>query len=189
MVVLCFSSFANTDGKVTKVIERIEEGKEPLIEAPETVILGPNDSIYVMTEKAELVAMTDFQPVAAAADYDDKEAKDNTESKECPAGRFLSAKTTRVADLGIGRPLGGQFTYDGKTLYIADMVLGLTRIHDPHLYPTSKVELVASSVYDEERGGMSQILFADDVVIGPKTGMVYFTDGTCSNFSCHPGIK
>ena len=38
-----------------------------------------------------------------------------------------------------------------------------------------KVELIATKVNIDN--GVSQILFADDVVVGPKTGHVYFSDG------------
>jgi len=38
-----------------------------------------------------------------------------------------------------------------------------------------KVELIATKVNIDD--GVSQILFADDVVVGPKTGHVYFSDG------------
>jgi len=39
-----------------------------------------------------------------------------------------------------------------------------------------KVELIATKVNIDD--GVSQILFADDVVVGPKTGHVYFSDAT-----------
>jgi hypothetical protein len=71
---------------------------------------------------------------------------------------------TKVAD-GFGRPLGSRFDKDG-TLYIADAHLGLTRLKHP--IHENKVELVASRVF--ENGKYSQILYANDLVIGAKTG-------------------
>jgi len=89
----------------------------------------------------------------------------------------MTAKTTKVADLGMGRPLGGRFTPDGKTLYICDAVLGLLRITNPRQYPTSKVELVAHQFQDTD-GTISKIHYANDLAIGSKSGKVYFTDCT-----------
>lgn len=88
----------------------------------------------------------------------------------------FEATVSFVKDLGVGRPLGGKFDQKG-TLYIADAILGLTRIQNPSTDPHSKVELVASSV-KLANGEFSPILYADDVCIGPKTGRVYFTDAT-----------
>lgn len=143
-------------GKLTKIIERLEEGQEPLLKGPETVIIGPNGGIYAISRGAKLVLLSDFQGT------NDPHTK--------------SAKTTLAADLGNGAPLGGKFTPDGNTLYIADALLGLTRIRDFDNYPNSKLELVASKVLDN--GVMTPLLFADDVAIGPKTGKVYFSDAT-----------
>lgn len=81
----------------------------------------------------------------------------------------MGQNSRTVADLGMGRPLGGCFT-NNNTLYIADAHLGLTRLSSPG----AKVELVASRVMDQ--GQWTQILYANDVVVGPKTGRVYFTD-------------
>ena len=79
-----------------------------------------------------------------------------------PNTNKMTAKVTTVAQLGFGRPLGGRFDKDG-TLYIADAHLGLTRLKHP--IQENKVEIVASRV-----GEYSQILYANDLVIGPKTG-------------------
>jgi hypothetical protein len=71
--------------------------------------------------------------------------------------------------------LGGKFAADG-TLYIADAHLGLLRVPHP-ISEHSKVELVASRVQDSV-GNYSQILYCNDVAVGPKSNKVYFTDST-----------
>jgi hypothetical protein len=142
-----------SDGKLQKIYERLEEGKRTLMRGPETVLFDYDGTLLTLTEEANLVSLTDFEK--------------ESDTK-------ITAKTTLVANLGNGRPLGGKFSPDG-TLYIADAVLGLTRIKNPR-DPKSKLEIVATTVMDG--GEETRIAFADDVVIGPKTGMVYFTDGT-----------
>jgi sugar lactone lactonase YvrE len=94
------------------------------------------------------------------------------EFEEKDDGVTITAKSKVVADLGMGRPLGGRFDAQG-TLYIADAHLGLTRLKNPGS-GSSKVELVASRVFDQEQ--WTPILYANDVAVGPNTGMVYFTD-------------
>ena len=84
-------------------------------------------------------------------------------------GSIINATATIVKDLGVGRPLGGRIV--GDTLYVCDTLLGLIRVRD-FRNPRSKVELVMSSVEG------TPIRFANDVVEGPKTGRVYFTDST-----------
>lgn len=114
--------------------------------------------MFTINEDSNLIQLTDVQGIPAQGDAVHK-----------------TAKVTVVADLGPGRALGASFAPDGSTLYIADSVLGLTRLVNP-FDPKSKVELIASSVMD---GGVSTpIRFADDVVVGPKTGKVYFTDAS-----------
>lgn len=140
-------------GKTKKLYERLEQGKEPLLKGPETVVFGNDGTLYALTEEGFLVSLTDIQP-------------DGVD------GVRMTAKSTLVADLGVGRPLGGRFAKDG-TLYLGDAHLGLTRINNPGRLH-SKVELVASRVYDQ--GQWSQLLYVNDVAVGPKTGTVYFTD-------------
>jgi hypothetical protein len=110
--------------------------------------------MYTINEDANLIQLSDFQ----ATDESD---------------HLLTANITMISDLGSGRPLGATFTPDGSTLYICDMVLGLTRLRNPQ-DPKSKVELVASSVMDN--GTNSRIFLADDVACcGPKDwfGILY----------------
>ncbi len=145
------------DGKLQKIFERVEEGKPRLLKGIETVFFDSKGTMYSTNEDANLIALTDFQ-----TDLNGK----------------TTAKTTKIAGLGVGRPLGARFTGDDNTLYITDAVLGLTRIQKPQ-DPKSKVEIVATTVMDQ--GKETRILFADDVAIGPKTGMVYFTDGTVNS--------
>ena len=141
----------NADRKLKKIYERLQEGQQPLMKGPETVVFGNDGTLYVLTEDGFLVSLTDFE-----------DGNDNM---------TIMASSKLVAYLGIGRPLGGKFNAD-NTLYIADAHLGLARLKNPG--SESKVELIASRVFDE--GKWTKINYANDVAIGPKTGMVYFTD-------------
>ena len=131
-----------------------------LIKGPETIIANPHedDRLYLLTEEGFLVSLTDM-------------------AQESESSTIINATASVVKDLGNGRPLGGSFASNGKTLYFADSVLGLARIHDVH-DRRSKVEIVASVVVDEETGQRSKLLFVDDLCIGPKTQKVYFTDAS-----------
>jgi Strictosidine synthase len=147
-------------GRTQRIYERLEEGegqKKPLLVGPETVFFDKDGTMFVLTEDAKLVRLTDFK------DGDD--------------GSTVTAKTTLIKNIGVGRPLSGKFTNDGKTLYIADAILGLLRIDNPITDPQSKVELVASS-FRKYKQKAQKLLFVDDVCIGPKSGKVYFTDAT-----------
>ena len=93
--------------KLTKIYERVEEGKHPLVIKPETIILNDDGQIFVLSENGKLVTLVDVQ-----------------ETEE----PFIStAKAIEVAYLGIGRPLSGKFHQDG-CLYFVDVILGLARI-------------------------------------------------------------
>jgi hypothetical protein len=127
-----------------------------LLKAPETVFFDSSGVMYTTSDDGNLIQLDQFE--------------------ESSDGR-ITAKTTLVADIGVGRPLGAKFT--GETLYIADAVLGLTRIRNPQ-DPKSRLEIVATTVIDG--GKETRILFADDLAIGPRTGMVYFTDGKTKKF-------
>lgn len=142
---------SSTDGRVGKIYERVKEGQEPLMKGPETVIFDKKNVMYIMNEEGFLVSLTDLE-------------------EEGGNSIVIWAKSKIVADLGMGRPLGGCFAAD-NTLYIADAHLGLIRLSSA---PDSKVELVASRVFDQ--GSWSPLLYANDVAVGPKTGLVYFTD-------------
>lgn len=125
------------------------------MKGPESVLFDEKGTMYVMTEDAKLLSLTviiDIGTVNSVA--------------------TSTAKVTEVMNLGNGRPLGGKFAKDG-TLYIADTLLGLTRVR----FGKGKqpmVEIVASRVKINEQ--WSPICYANDVDIGPKTGNVYFTD-------------
>lgn len=143
-------------GKLQRIYERSNEtanGEGRLLRSAETVVFGPDGTMYTTTDQGYLISLTDLV----------------VESSE-----RITAKTTLVKDLGPGRPLGAKFTPNGNTLYIADSVLGLLRVQDPSK-SESKVEIVASEVMDG--GRRTRLNFADDLTIGPKTGRVYFTDG------------
>ena len=53
---------------------------------------------------------------------------------------------------------------------------GLTRIRNP-LDPQSKVELIANSVTLPD-GSVSQLLYTNDLAVGPVSGKIYFTDSS-----------
>ena len=204
------STYCGTDGKLSKLYERPKtEGKEKqqpmLMKGQESIIFDYDDdddntfSMYTLTEDGNLIQLSNIEP---------KQAK-NSDSDETD-GNDLVATTTVIANLGNGRPLGGCFvpktastnsdddddndddsttttpttsSTKSRMLYIADAVLGLTRItlhknKDNKTLKTSKVEIVTTTAYDPETSTMTKINFADDVVVGPKTGTVYFTDGT-----------
>eukprot|EP00585_Thalassiosira_rotula_P018078 CAMPEP_0196194836 /NCGR_PEP_ID=MMETSP0912-20130531/155_1 /TAXON_ID=49265 /ORGANISM="Thalassiosira rotula, Strain GSO102" /LENGTH=436 /DNA_ID=CAMNT_0041467181 /DNA_START=1 /DNA_END=1311 /DNA_ORIENTATION=- len=157
------ASLRFSGGKLTKIYERFEnDGNDPLLVAPETILFDDKGVMYIMNENAKLISLTEFQP---------KEGGDDDES-------ILTAKAMEVADLGMGRPLGGKFDKDGKCLYYADVLLGLARICNLSLNkPNNNVELLASRIKLED-GSWSPINYADDVDIGPKTGHVYFSDAS-----------
>jgi sugar lactone lactonase YvrE len=127
------------------------------IHGPETIVFGNDGTMYVLSEDAYLVKVEPFD--------------------ETPDGWYINSTATVVADLGMGRPLGGKFTPKGNTLYICDSILGLTRIRDVKDVRKSKLEIVTRTAIDHN-GTVTPIEYADDVVIGPKTGKVYFTDAT-----------
>jgi hypothetical protein len=144
-------------GKLQRIYERIDEtgnGIGRLLRSGETIVFGPDGTMYTVTDQGYLISLTDLVEESSVR---------------------ITAKTTVVKDLGPGRPLGAKFTPNGNTLYIADAVLGLLRVQDPSK-SESRVEIVVSEVMDN--GRRTRLKFADDVVIGPKTGRVYFTDGT-----------
>jgi len=141
-----------SDGKLSKIYEREAEGKAKLLKCPETVFFDDNGTMYTITKDNNLISLTDFQT---------------------DENGTTTAKTTLVKAVGAGRPLGAAFS--GDTLYMADTVMGLTRIQNVH-DPKSKVQVVATRAMDDEEE--TRIVFADDVAIGPKTGNVYFSDGT-----------
>mmetsp|Transcript_8156 Transcript_8156/g.17625 ORF Transcript_8156/g.17625 Transcript_8156/m.17625 type:complete len:461 (-) Transcript_8156:201-1583(-) len=166
-------------GKLTKIYERVDDdenddgsrsnSKEPLLTGPETILFDNEGIMYIMNENAKLISLTDFRQ------------KDNDTPGDDPS--ILTAKTTEVADLGMGRPLGGQFDKRGECLYYADAIVGLARIcnlpppHEAASSPKANVELLASRVQLSD-GTYSPIHYADDVAIGPKTGHVYFSDAS-----------
>ena len=143
-------------GVITKISQRWSDNEAPsesLIQGVETVVINKG-TIYGMTEEADLIQLRDL-----------KTEEDG----------HMMAEAVRVRSLGIGRPLGGEFDKDG-TLWIADAVLGLTRLKAPS-DPHSKVELVADSVVLPD-GTVSRLLYTNDLAVGPRTGKIYFTDSS-----------
>jgi len=185
-------------GRLQKIIERIDDDDDAIqqrryLKGPETIVFDESGIMYALTEEGFLVSLTDFVE-------EEEKNNDDTVTKRTTTPSIITAKVTVVADLGVGRPLGGKFTQDGNTLYIADAHLGLIRVSKKNTKNTTKkkkstttnnkkngddkdllfknVELVASRVYDKDEEKWTPIRFADDVTIGPKTGMVYFSDAT-----------
>lgn len=145
-------------GRTKRIIGR--NGTDDYMRGPETIVVNANENgrIYLLTEEGLLVSVTDLK-----SDESDI--------------NIITARTSIIRSLGNGRPLGGSFTNNGKTLYIADAVLGLTRIqniHDSH----SKLEIVASAIVDIDTGRHSKLHYVDDLCVGPKTQKVYFTDAS-----------
>ena len=172
--------------KSTKIYERFDDeedvgrNKEPLLLNPETIIFDHHGNMYVMNENSMLVMLTDFVE-------ESRKNEKNDDDDDANPVVVMTAKAIEVADLGIGRPLGGKFDRNG-CLYFADAILGLARVcHLPGVANTATtsssssprpiVELVASRVKLED-GSWSSINYADDVDVGPRTGHVYFTDAT-----------
>ena len=189
---------------MTKIYERIEnttgdDGDDneqrpttippPLLINPETILFDNHGKMYIMNENAKLVSLTDFEPMISNT-HDEAALSSSSSSYS-----IMTAKATEVADLGVGRPLGGKFDKNG-CLYFADAVLGLARIcnltndndsDDGKITTTTttaqkkpntkNVELLASRVQLQD-GSWSSINYADDVDIGPRTGHVYFSDAS-----------
>jgi hypothetical protein len=128
---------------------------DPPVRGPETVIFDAKNRMYLLSEDAKLYEIRGYEGPAGGT--------------SSSSSSIINATSVFLKDLGMGRPLGGRFA--GETLYVADALLGLIRIHNVH-DARSKVELVVSTVDDR------RILYADDVIIGPKTGKVYFTDAS-----------
>ena len=122
--------------------------------------------MYAMTEHSDLIHVTNILPL-------DNEKKVDYHVED-ESGNIFVADTQIVAKLGMGNPLGGKFDYnkEKKTLYFADSVMGLSRIHISDDHP--KVELVAT--HNQQDG--SPLTFVDDVDIGRKTGHIYFSSAT-----------
>lgn len=165
--------FAGGGNKLTKIYERRdgEDGnkqQQPLLVKPETILFDNENTMYIMNENAQLISLTNFQ----------EEKSEQQQQGES----VLSAKATEVANLGVGRPLGGKFDKKG-CLYYADVILGLARVCNIISSTASfksnnnVVEIVASRVKLDD-GSWSPIMYADDVDIGPRTGHVYFSDAT-----------
>lgn len=186
-------------GRTQKIVAVNDDSRQRLVRGPETVVFGNDGTLYVLTEQANLVSLVLAVP---------GESGDSN-------GVIRNATATNVRDLGPGRPLGGKIVPLGapnpfavnpknqgrnhnknqppplpvETLYIADTLLGLTRIRNIH-DPASKLEIVVRSVevsHTDHNKTTNQttsttisspIVYADDVAIGPRTGRVYFTDAT-----------
>ena len=61
---------------------------------PETIVFDTRGTMYIMNEHAKLVSLTDVAPKTDDGNVD---------------GSIFTSETTEIADLGVGRPLGGKF--------------------------------------------------------------------------------
>jgi hypothetical protein len=147
------------------------------VEGPETVVVmgKHHHHLLVLTEDGKLVELL----------VDTKTKKKNVSSSSSTTTNTKNTKNTTVdtkivQELGIGRPLGGRYTSHEQTLYMADAVLGLTRLRH-YGNKKSRVELIANTVavYTEEGTRYeSPLRYVNAVAIGPQTGNIYFTDST-----------
>jgi len=140
-----------------KIYERMQDGKDPILIGPETVVIDDESNIYALAG----------DNIVQLSNLSDEQVNDKNE-------RVVYANTEIVAKV-TGQVLGGKFVPHTKTLYFADGVNGLCRIDLSKPHP--KVEIVASS-FQLEDGTWSKIAFADDLDIGPKSGKVYFSDAS-----------
>jgi hypothetical protein len=108
-----------TDGKLQKLVERVRPGEEPLLKGAETIVFGKDGTLFALTEEGKLVSFTEFETQGTNSGDD---AKIDI--------LITTAKSTLVANLGVGRPLSGSFD-NQNTFYIADAHLGLTRLKNP----------------------------------------------------------
>jgi Strictosidine synthase len=182
-----------------------EPAMEPLLKAPETILFDPRGNLLIMTEESQLVMLSDFQHATGKGVGADTQGSVESSSKDAPTNigdATVTAVATHLRDLGPGRPLGGAFGHGkfANTLYIADAVLGLTRIRN-YNDPKSKVEIVAASVEENDSSSSSnnnnnsdatrwpsrprprrrrrrRLKYVDDVVVGRRTNRVYFTDAS-----------
>jgi len=154
MADLSVQTLGGDTGNLKKIFERIPENGKLLLDGPETIILDEESNMYALLPKlGRIVSLTNLAP------------SPNDEN-------IIYADVTELASF-YGSPLGGNFVPGTKILYFADAILGLCRIDLAKQDP--KVELVASKVQLSD-GSESPILYADDVDIGRKSGMVYFSD-------------
>ncbi|GAX21599.1 hypothetical protein FisN_29Hh033 [Fistulifera solaris] len=134
---------------------------------PETAVIGKQQQLLVLTEDGKLVELL-------------VDAKNKKKTNASTASSNTTVDTRIVQELGIGRPLGGRYTSHEHTLYIADAVLGLTRLRQ-YTDTQSRVELVANMVTVLTEDGIpyeSPLRYVNAVAVGPKTGHIYFTDST-----------
>lgn len=140
--------------KLTKIYERIGNNAESELEGVDTVFFDDDGTMYALTKGAKLVRLDEFEP----------STKDDS---------IITAQVTVITSLP-AIALGAKFVPDKKVLYFTTP-LGLYRIDLAKRFPI--VELVASEVRLDD-GTLSQIGFAYDLDIGPKTGHVYFSDAS-----------
>ena len=164
-------------GNVIKIFERLNKDKkgnqEPLLLGPETVIIDHESNIYALA-RDNIIQLKNLGKEETKDDPSYPDGYPDTNSKPFEMGTDIFADVMIVAKTS-GFVLGGKFVPGTKVLYFADAVNGLCRIDVSK--PNPKVELIASS-FQLDDGTWSKIAYADDVDIGPKSGIVYFSDAS-----------
>lgn len=167
-----FSEFDPTNdslsSKYGKLIKIFPRNDSPTLQGSETIIFDQEGQMYGMNKHSELIHFTNLLPKKKSFIETNKN------------GNTWLADVNVVANLGLGRPLGGKFCIHNnkegnrKMLYFADSVMGLGRIDLEKNHP--KVEIVATHVF--HKGKNIPLHFVDDVDIGGKTGHIYFSSAT-----------
>lgn len=164
-------------GNVIKIYERLNKDKkghhEPLLLGAETIIIDYESNIYALA-KDNIIQLKNLGKEETKNDpsypggYPDSFHDSSNWDGDIFADVVIVAKTPGVL-------LGGKIVPNTKILYFADAVNGLCRIDVSKPHP--KVELIASS-FQLDDGTWSKIAYTDDVDIGPKSGIVYFSDAS-----------
>jgi sugar lactone lactonase YvrE len=151
-----------------------------LLKGSETVVVHPLDgTVYAVTEDAILLRLDNISVVSGV---------ESSESSPGPIANTAYTSPTVVADLGRGRPLGGAFTKDGSTLYIADAINGLLRVkfldddksnnknskkirvqQPPSAKQKTQVEIISSRVSSSAVADTDEATCSD----GPKQSSLY----------------
>lgn len=164
-------------GNIIKIYERFSKEKrgheDPLLVGPETVVIDYESNIYALAGD-NIIQLKNLGREETKSDPSYPDSYPDTYPDRSKWGDNVFADVVIVAK-SPGFLLGGKFVPNTKILYFADAVNGLCRIDLSK--PNPKVELIASS-FQLDNGTWSKITFADDVDIGPKSGIVYFSDAS-----------
>lgn len=156
------------DGNFIKIYERRIEGQDPILLGPETVVFDHESNMYVLCH-GNIILLTNLTRSTIKT------------TKDAKQDESIILADAKILAKSVGFPLGANFVPNTKIMYFADPILGLCRIDlsDTETEKTMrpKIELVASK-FQLDDGSWSKIAYADDVAVGPKSGMIYFSDAT-----------